>query len=216
MEMTKIRGSAREVHGKRRARRLRRDGQIPGVIYGHKQAPQHITLDLDTLKDLLEHGSHVIELDVDGDKSPVLIRDVQLDPLGQAPLHVDFLRVDLNERVEVAVPLEFRGTPAGLNEGGLFEEHLVDLEVEALATQIPESVRVNIAHLNVGDSLHVSELELPSGVSAVTSGDTLVCTVRAKAAAPEEEEAEEALAEGAEEPEIIRPGKKEEEDQEAS
>jgi len=214
MEMTKLCGNARQVGGKRHARRLRREGKVPGVIYGHKQPPQHVAVGLEDLEEVLEHGSHVIELEVDGDKHPVLIRDVQLDPLGQVPLHVDFLRVDLNERVQVGVPLEFRGTPAGLHEGGLFEEHLVDLEIETLATQIPESIRVNVTPLKVGDFLHVSDLELPPGVTAVTPGETLVCAVRAKAVAPEEEAVvEEAVVDSAAEPEIIRSGKKEEEDQ---
>ncbi len=212
MEMTKLRGDARQARGKREVQRLRREGKVPAVVYGHGQEPQSVAVDYEGLEFLLEHGAHIVELEMGGRAQPVLIKQVQFDPLGQTPLHVDFVWVDLDERVSVSVPLEFRGTPVGLNEGGLLEEHLVDLEIEALATQIPETIRVNINDLDVGQSLRVSDLVLPSGVAALTDGDTLVCAVRAKAVATEEEvAAEEAAEEGAAEPELIRRPKEEEE-----
>jgi large subunit ribosomal protein L25 len=149
-----------------------------------------------------------LTLKVNGQDKQVLIKDVQFDHLGSSPLHVDFARVDLTERITVSVPLEFRGTAAGTVEGGVLEHNLVDLEVECVVTEIPESIRVNVAALKIGDNLHVRELELPAGVIAVTPAEAIVASVRSKvaeldAAAPTEEGAE------AQQPEII--GRKEKE-----
>ena len=183
MEIAKLEGQARQAHGSRAAERLRRQDKVPGVVYGHRQEPQNVTVAARDLENLIEHGSHVIELSIDGSPHSVLIKDVQFDPIGISPIHVDFMRVDLNERVTVSVPLEFRGTPVGTHAGGLFEEHLVDLEVETQVLQIPDSIRVNIADLGVGDVLHARDISLPPDVGAITAPEAIVCNVRAKATA---------------------------------
>lgn len=202
MEIAKLEGRTRQTGGSRAAERLRRQDQIPGIIYGHHQESLNVAVAAHELENLIEHGSHVIELSVDGSPHSVLIKDVQFDPIGITPLHVDFVRVDLNERVTVSVPLDFRGTPVGTHEGGIFEEHMVDVEVESLVLEIPESIRVNIGSLAVGDLLHVRDIELPPNIRAVSPPDAIVCNVRAKAVATAEEEAEEAEEEAAQ-PEII-------------
>jgi len=211
MKMAKLEGTTRAVHGSRAAQRLRAKGQLPAVIYGHGQPPAHVAVDRRNLANLVGHGSQVIELAVDGAPHSVLIKAVQFDPTGKTLVHADFMRVDLTERVQLPVPLEYRGTPAGTLEGGIFEEHLVDLEVETLVMEIPTSIRVNVADLKIGDFLHVRDIELPPGVKAVTPGETIVCTVRAKLtaeveAAPAEEEPTQ--------PEIITAKAKPEEEQE--
>lgn len=212
MEIAKLEGQARQAHGSRAAERLRRQDKIPGVVYGHRQEPQNVAVGARDLENLIEHGSHVIELSIDGSAYSVLIRDVQFDPIGIDPIHVDFMRVDLNERVTVSVPLEFRGTPVGTHAGGLFEEHLVDLEVETQVLQIPDSIRVHIGDLGVGDVLHVRDITLPPDVRAITAAEAIVCNVRAKATA-EAVEAVEEEEEAPEQPEIITAKEK---DQEAS
>lgn len=202
MEIAKLVGEPREASGSRAARRVRRGHKVPGVIYGHQQEPEYVAVAKHDLGLLLEHGTHMIDLSVEGKSRSVLMKDVQYDSFGMEPVHVDFMRVELTERVTVAVPLEYRGEAAGTHEGGLFEEDLADVEVETLAGSIPESIRVNIAALKLGDMIHVKDLELPEGVIAMTPPDTIVCAVRAKAAAiSEAEEGEEE--EGAEGPEII-------------
>ena len=145
MEIVKLEGQVRQAGGSRAAERLRRQDRIPGIVYGHRQEPQNVAVAARELEDLIEQGSHVLELSIDGSPHSVLIKDVQFDPIGIKPIHVDFIRVDLTERVTVSVPLEFRGTPAGTHEGGIFEEHLVDIEVESQVLEIPDSIRVNIA-----------------------------------------------------------------------
>jgi len=212
MEMMKLKGSARQARGSREAQRLRRHGKLPGILYGHGQTPQAVAVVTEDLQHVLEHHSPMIELDVDGQPHSVLIKDVQFDPIGIQPVHVDFMRVDLNEQVRVSVALEFKGTPAGTQEGGIFEGMLVDLEVETLASSIPESIRINVADLQVGQFVQVKDVPLPPGVKAITPGDTIVCTVRAKLA----EEVVEAApsAEAPVQPEIITARKPAEEGEE--
>jgi large subunit ribosomal protein L25 len=206
MDIARLQAEKREAHGTREAKRLRRQGQLPAVVYGHGQVPESLSVPLHDLVGLLEHKTHVLELVVAKERQQVLIKDVQFDYLGTTPIHVDFARVSLTERVEVSVPLDLRGTPVGVTDGGILDHSLVDLEIECLVTEIPESIRVNVAELKIGDFLHVRDLTLPENITAVTPADTIVCSVRAKA-----EEVEEAAApageEGAVEPEII--GRKE-------
>ena len=213
MQIATLQAETRQTGGTREARRLRRTGKLPGVIYGHNETPETVAVDAHDLTVLLEHGAHVLELDVDGNKKQVLIKDVQLDHLGTSPVHVDFTRIAMDERVRVSVPIEFRGEPIGTHEGGLLEHSLVDLEIECRVLEIPEMIRVNVTDLAVGESLHVNQIEMPEGMKVVTPGDAIVCAVRLKAAAiAEEAETVEEEEGGAEGPEII--GRKEKEEQE--
>ena len=149
------------------------------------------------------------ELDLGGSNRKVLIKDVQFDYLGQTPIHVDFTWVDLTEQVTVSVPLEFKGTPIGTHEGGVLEHLMVDLEIMCQVTQIPESVRVNVADMKLDDVLHVRDIQLPENITAVSPEEAIVCAVRARAA---EEEVEVVVEEEIpEQPEII--GRKEKEDE---
>jgi large subunit ribosomal protein L25 len=201
MEIAKLQGETRNASGSRAASRYRRQNKLPGVVYGHGLAPESVVVPRRELEIIMEHGAHVLELEIGGARSAVLIKALQFDCIGTTPVHIDFMRVDLNERVKVSIPLEYRGTPVGTVEGGVFQENMVDIEVEVVVTQIPESIRVNVAELKLGDFLHVKDLELPEGVVAVTSPEAIVCAVRAKVT----EEAVVAPAEGEEtkEPEII-------------
>jgi len=215
MQIATLQAESREAGGTRTARRLRRTGKLPGVIYGHNEEPETVAVDAHDLSVLLEHGAHVLELNVEGSKKQVLIKDVQLDHLAASPIHVDFTRIDMDERVHLSVPLEYRGEPIGIHEGGLLEHNLVDLEIECRALEIPEVIRVNVSHLNVGESLHVNQIEMPEGTKAVTSGETIICAIRKKeVAVVEEAEVAEQEAPATEEPEII--GHKEKEEQEES
>ena len=206
MDIAQLKAETRQAIGSADARRLRQTGMLPAVLYGHGQQPENLVVTARELQSLIERKTHVLELLVGSGRQQVLIKDVQFDHLGTKPIHVDFARVSLTERVEVSVPLDYRGTPAGVTEGGVFDAAAVDIEIECVVTEIPESIRVNVADLKIGDFLHVKDLVLPEGVQAVTPGETIVCSVRAKA----EEEEVVAAAEGEEgpaEPEII--GRKE-------
>ncbi|MGQ9649415.1 MAG: 50S ribosomal protein L25 [Phycisphaerae bacterium] len=206
MEIAQLKAETRQGVGSAVARRLRKAGKLPAVLYGHGQRPENLVVSAHDVQNLLEHKTHVLELLVGSGRQQVLIKDVQFDHLGLRPIHVDFARVSLTERVEVSVPLDYRGTPVGVTEGGLFDAAVVDIEIECLVTEIPESIRVNVADLKIGDLLHVKDLVLPEGVRAVTPGETIICSVRAKVAEEEVVAAAEAE-EGPAEPEII--GRKE-------
>lgn len=210
MEIASLVGESRTAAGTRAARRLRKDGKIPAIIYGHGQTPEDVAISQRDFGNLLTRGAHVVELALGSSKHQLLIKAVQYDHLGLAPIHADFMRVDLSERVTVSVPLEFRGTPAGVLEGGLLEHDLSSLSVKCTVTEIPVSIRVNVANLKIGEFIHVRDLELPAGIEAVTAGETIVASVKAKIA-EEELAAATAGEEGATGPEIIGRKEKEEE-----
>jgi large subunit ribosomal protein L25 len=188
----------RPTLGSRANKRLRDKGLIPGVIYGHKQAVLPITLPKKETVNHLNKGTHVFTLALDGSSETVLVKDVQYDHLGIEVLHVDFARVDLNERVTVTVPLELRGTPKGAAEGGVLQQVMSDIEIECVVTDIPDVVKFSVADLALDAVLHLKDIPLPKGAKAVKDGESIVATVRAIV-----EAAPAAPAEGAAEPEVI-------------
>lgn len=202
-----LEASRREELGSRANFRLRKTGQVPGVIYGHKQEVVPIKLDRKTFVTHLSRGAHVFTLSVDGKPEPVLLKDVQFDHLGSEVLHVDFARVDLNERVTVTIALQLKGEPKGEKEGGVLQQIINELEIEALVTEIPDVISHDVSDMEKDAVLHIKELKLPPGVKCLQDGDLIVATCRevleqAPAAAAEE---------GAAEPEVITKGKAEEE-----
>ena len=197
-ETAQLTAKVRGELGSRKNKRLRDAGFIPGVIYGHKEDVVPVTLPKVELVRYLNHGAHLFALAMDGKNENVLVKDVQYDHLGIEVLHVDFARVDLNERVEVTVPLLLRGEPKGEAEGGVLQQVIADLEIECLVTQIPHEIRHNVSEMKLNDVLHIKDLQLPEGVRALQDEDLIVATVKEIVeAAPEEVEATEG------EPEVI-------------
>jgi len=168
MEIAQLKAEERQTRGTAEARRLRKVGKLPAVLYGHGQATESLAVPLHDLKNLIERKTHVLELLTGKGRQQALIKEVQFDHLGATPIHVDFARVSLTERVEVSVPLEFRGTPVGVADGGVLDTTRVDMEIECVVTEIPESIRVNVADLKIGDFVHVKDVVLPEGVKAIT------------------------------------------------
>src|SRR3954447_21936139 len=195
--------------GTRANQRLRRTGVVPGVVYGHKEAVVPVTLPKKELVNHLNHGTHVFDLSLDGKAEKVLVKEVQYDHLGIEVLHVDFARVSADERVEVTVPLELKGEPAGEAEGGVLQQIVAELEIECLVTDIPHSIVHNVSEMKLDDVLHIKDLKLPPGVKAMQDEDLVVAQVKTI----EEEVAAPAAEEGAAEPEVI--GRKPEEGEEA-
>jgi large subunit ribosomal protein L25 len=173
-------------NGSLKARKLRAAGKVPGVVYGHKQDAVSIAIDADRLMYAIRHGARVLDLQV-GKSAPekVLIREVQWDHLGKDLLHVDFARVSADERIKVSVPIELRGIAPGVTGGGVLDQPLHVLHVECLAIAIPESIRVNINELQLDAAIHVKELKLPDGVTALDDEDAIVVHVTAPKAEPE-------------------------------
>jgi large subunit ribosomal protein L25 len=187
----------REGRGTHVARRLRRQGLVPAVVYGHKEAVLSVVLPREELLRALRHGARVVDLQAAGKLEKALIREVQYDHLGQEVLHVDFARVSADERITIQVPIELRGTAPGVTAGGMLDQPLHTLEVECLALSVPESIRVNIGELQIEGVIHVGDLKLPEGVRTTADPEAVVVQVfppqvepEAPAAAPPAETAE--------------------------
>jgi large subunit ribosomal protein L25 len=213
MKIANLKGETRQPGNRAANRRLRKRGLVPAVIYGHEQTPETAAVSLHDLLLALEHLQHVVRLEIDGQQQQYLVKDVQYDHLQKTPIHVDLMRVDPNERVHVKVPVELKGEPHGVHEGGVLVHVISDLEVECRLLEIPEVIRPSVTHLGVGQVLHVKDVELPDGVEPRHDPDDIVATVRAKRGVhAEEEEVEEAAEEPSKEPEVIGRTGKEEED----
>lgn len=208
--MAVIKADARDEIGTRNARRLREQGKIPAIIYGHGEESQAVTLSEHEIELAVLHGERLLEVDLGDAKQNVLIKELQYDTFGQELLHVDLTRVSLDERVEVTVPIVLRGTPAGAAEDGVLQQSAAEVRIECVVTAIPDEVRAAVGDLQIGDALHMSDLELPEGATLLEEPETVICTVVVIA---EEvvEEAEEEPGEG--EPEVI--GEKKEPEDEA-
>ncbi len=196
--------------GSRANKRLRDAGMLPGVVYGHKQDVIPVTLPKKEVVGHLNKGTHVFTLSIDGATENCLVKEVQYDYLGIEVLHVDFARVDLNERVEVTVPVELKGTPKGEADGGKLQQMMTDIEIECLVTEIPDAIRHNVSDMGMDAILHIRDLVLPAGVKALQDEDQIIAMVRE----PIVQDETPATEEGTAEPEVI--GKKEKEEAEAA
>ncbi|MDR7482753.1 MAG: 50S ribosomal protein L25 [Armatimonadota bacterium] len=197
MERVALKAQARAGVGKGVARALRRQGMVPGVLYGHGRAPRPLAVDARALNAVLRThaGLNVlIDLEVAGNGEPatVMVKEVQRDLFRHEPIHVDFCAVSLSATLQAHVPIVLKGVPKGVAEGGVVEHHLREALVECLPTQIPDSLEVDISALGVGRSLHASDLTPPEGVRLLTPPEEVVVTVvaprvheEAPAAAPE-------------------------------
>jgi large subunit ribosomal protein L25 len=175
----------REGRGSQKARQLRRQGLIPGVVYGHKQAAVSIALPAEELDHAIRHGARVVDLQAGQDVQKALIKEIQWDHLGKEIIHIDFARVDRDERVRVVVRLEVRGVAPGVAAGGVLDQPLHTLEVECLVSSVPESIRVNINELQLGQAIHLRDLTFPEGVKPLADPDAIVIQVTAPQAEPE-------------------------------
>ena len=206
--MAVLKAKKRTEKGTHAARRLRKQGLIPGILYGHGEETLSLTFQSHEVELAVLHGERLLTIDVEGQSENALIKEIQYDTFGQDILHLDLTRVDLNERVEVTVPVVLRGTPAGLDEGGVLQQVTNDVNIECLVRSIPEEFRVMINELNVGDSLQLSDIELPEDAKLLDDPDTVLCSMNV--VAEEEVAVAEEEGEGAGEPEVI--GEKAEEE----
>ena len=191
---------AREDSGKGVARKLRREGLIPAVIYGH-QSTRKLALRLKDLQQVMKSGGGVnalLELNLDGEKKTALLKDVQYDPIQRVPIHADIFEVSMDQTIRVTVEVKTTGgDPVGFKTGGILTHTLTEVEVECLPMEIPEFFEVDLSALDVGDSFHVSDLP-DLGVKVLASGDQLLYSVIEPVIEAEPEEEEEVLAEGEE------------------
>ena len=204
---TKLHVNSRAAEGSRAARRLRRSGRVPGVLYGGGEEPLGFDADARELRLALAGSGAVLDLSVDGGKAtPVVLKEAQRDPVRGETMHVDLLRVRLDEAIHAVVPLELTGVEdaPGVKEGGVLEQITRELNVEALPTAIPESIVHDVGEMQIGDTILLAAVAVPEGVTLLDDlEETVVATLsppRLQTEVEEEIEAEtELVGEGAEE-----------------
>jgi large subunit ribosomal protein L25 len=210
----------RESLGKRPTKKLRSMGKIPAVIYGHGEETVPLILNGKTFHAVLHshHGENVIfEIQIPGQKPALkaILREVQHQPVTGEILHVDFQHISMTEKITVQVPVSLVGSPDGVrNKGGILEHILYELEIECLPSDIPEHIEVDVSQLDVGDSIHVSDISVAK-VKVLTEPERSIATVVPptvmKAPVEEEEVLEEEIIE---EPELVEKERKEKEEEE--
>ncbi len=210
MERLELLAQKREETGKGSARKLRKTGLIPAVLYGKDRDPVNLKLDASKVEDVVG-GNVIIDLSLEDETEPVMVKEVQRHVIKQDLLHVDFYQVDLEEKIEVEVPVETVGQSIGEREGGILEVILRKIEISCLPTNIPETFEVDISELEVGDSVSVADLEVDEDIEIITDSDeTIAAIVVPSELNLEEEEEEEEL----EEPEVIGEVEEDEEGEE--
>ena len=183
--------------GSNSVKRLRKEGVIPTVLYGHKQESINLSVSCADLHNALKAKARMVQLEWDNTKENAIFKEVQYDYLGDEILHVDFARVDVGEKVEVDVSIELYGEPVGHKKHGVLEHVLKNVGVECVVTAIPEKIRADVSGLDLDQSLLVKDLAIPEGATIKNSPDSVVASVHLVI---EKVEAEE---EGQEEPEVI-------------
>jgi len=178
MEVAEIQGQPRQKGRHHANDQLRRSGLVPAVIYGHGEKPEMVSLSRHDLEQALAHLRHVVNLKIDGGQTTYLIKDVQFDHLQQTPIHVDLMRVNTEERVEVKVPLVLRGEPRGTAEGGVLTQLIADIDVECRLLEIPTEIRIRVDHLGLDEALYVRDVAFPTGATPLAGPDEIVAVVR--------------------------------------
>ncbi len=171
-----LKGEIRPNRGSKDAARLRKQGQIPAIVYGHKKEPVAISLDGRSFIEELHRGHRLVNIQLDKEQVTTLVKDVQYDYLGSDIIHVDLMRVDVTEMVRVTIPIELKGTAKGTHEGGMVEVHTAKVEVECRVTEIPERIQVSIKEMVLGDAIHAKDLQLPEGVKLISAPELLIAT----------------------------------------
>jgi large subunit ribosomal protein L25 len=164
---TKLEVRSRDAEGSRAARRLRRSGRVPGVLYGGGGDSQGFDVDARELRLALARSGAVLDLGIDGQKAtPVVLKEIQRDPVRGETVHIDLLRVRLDEAIHAVVPLELTGAEEapGVKEGGVLEQITRELNVQALPTAIPESIVHAIGEMQIGDTIGLDAVAMPEGV----------------------------------------------------
>lgn len=212
MKTVQLKVEPRKVLGKK-VKKLRKEGVLPANVYGKDVKSESVQVPYKEFDKVYKEAGEtgLVELQVDGKVRPVLIHNIQFDPVSHEPLHADFYQVNLKEKVKTMVPLSFVGEPAAVtNKVGILLEQLSEVEVEALPTDLPESIEVNVESLaNVDDQTTVADIKAPAGVTLLTDAGQVVAKIgelitkeaaqqaAAEAAAAEAAKAETAAAEGA-------------------
>jgi large subunit ribosomal protein L25 len=209
-KQVKLTAERRTATGRSAVRKLKAAGSVPAVIYGAKDKPETLQVSKRDINAMLSHAAGeniLVELEIAGKSRLALVQEVQHAPVGGAILHIDFHAVSMDEMIQADVPLEPTGTANGVkNMGGLLEQNLRSLAIECLPRDLPDLITVDVSALNIGDSIHVREIQLPAGVTTRVQPDLTAFSVLAPTV---EEEPVAAAVEAATGPEVIREKKEE-------
>jgi large subunit ribosomal protein L25 len=185
--------SARAPEGSRSARRLRREGLVPGVIYGGDGGPEHFAVDGRILRNTLAHAGAILRISIDGGgETPVLVKDVQRHPVRGEAVHLDLLRVRMDQAVQTTVVLHLEGgdDAPGVTEGGILSQELREVNVEALPGDIPEQIVHDVSGMEMNATLTLDAISAPDGVTLLDDPETVVATITPPSAEPVDEEIE--------------------------
>ena len=194
-DTTSLSLTPRDPEGSRSARRLRREGLVPGVIYGGDGGPEHFAVDARILRNTLAHSGAILEVSLgDGGKgTPVLVKDIQRHPVRGEAVHVDLLRVDMAETIHTTVVLELTGADGapGVVEGGVLNQETREVNIEALPGDIPDSIVHDVSGMEMNTTVTLAEITAPEGVTLLDDpGETVVATITPPTLEPVEEEIE--------------------------
>jgi large subunit ribosomal protein L25 len=193
-DTTKLDVAKREEHGSRAMRRLRRAGRVPGIIYGGDGGPVAFEVDARILRNTLAHSHAVVEVSFDGGKTePVVVKELQRHPVRGEILHADFLRINMNVAIQTTVTLEVTGADEapGIVEGGVLNQETRELNIEALPGDIPDSITVDVSHLQINETMGLDAITAPPGVTLLDDPEnTVIATVTPPTLEPVEEEIE--------------------------
>jgi large subunit ribosomal protein L25 len=203
MSTAALNATVRTTTGKGAARKIRQEGNIPSVIYGHGREPQSLLTNARETERLLRGiatGATVIELNIEGKVAKTLIREIQRHPFKRHIMHIDFQELVAGETVSVHCPISYIGTPEGVRlEGGILDQILHQLHIEVDPSNIPNHIDVDVTNLKLGKSLHVGDLTIPAGIKVLDDAGTTVCIVQASKGG-----ADLPAADAVPEPELIR------------
>jgi large subunit ribosomal protein L25 len=185
--------TARAPEGSRSARRLRREGLVPGVLYGTDIDPQHFSVDGRILRNTLAHSGAILQVSLDGAAdTPVLVKDVQRHPVRGEAMHVDLLRVNMSETLHTSVMVELIGgdDSPGVKDGGVLSQETREVNIEALPGDIPESIEYDVSGMHINETLTLASLTAPNGVTFLDDPETTIASITPPTAEPVDEEIE--------------------------
>lgn len=193
----------REKTGTAETRRLRKQGLVPGNLYGHGGEPLAFAVSQERIRELFSEGTRVVDVQLGGSSEKALVQELQWDTFSTHVTHIDLIRIDAKQRVQVEISLRAAGVCPGVIAGGSLEQSLRRLEIDCLALEIPEAIQISINELEIGDSITVADLDLPDGVTVLTPESTVVFQVHEPVVLEDEEEEDDAAVAGPIEPEVI-------------
>ncbi len=193
-ESTKLSLNARDPEGSRTARRLRRSGEVPGVIYGGDGEPSHFSVDARILRNTLARSGAILDITIgDGKAAPVLVKDLQRHPVRGDIMHVDFLRVNMNETIHTTVVLELVGADdaPGVIDGGVLSQETREVNIEALPGDIPDTITHDVSAMQINDTLTLSAVTVPAGITLLDDlEETVIATITPPTLEPVEDDIE--------------------------